>query len=90
MIVVVFGALAGILSINFPSILVFKDSFVVKKVSLLIKTNIVKEYKYEIISELNFAEGKTNRINLILQTLSGMGAFGGFTEPDKIIIHFNN
>ncbi len=80
----------GLLTIQFPFLYVYEDTFVLKKKSILKHFSSHQTFKYQDIKAIKFAEGYTNRAQLILQTILGNGAYGGFSKPDRIIIQFQN
>lgn len=90
MMAVVLGALAGLFSIRFPSILIYNDRFFVKKTSVLSILSSYEEYRFEYITDLIYTPEKNDWLALILLSLSGKGAYGTFGEPDRILVHISN
>lgn len=90
MMVISLGALAGLLSIRFPSILICKDSFIVKKTSVLSRLSSNEAYRFELITGLKYIPEKNNWPALILLSLSGKGAYGTSGEPDRILVHMSS
>lgn len=86
MIVVILSAMLGIIGIRYPGIYLFENHFVIEKKCLVDKLGERDLFAYDEIKSVEFVKGSINWLQLILQTLSGKGSFGGFSKPDQMKI----
>jgi hypothetical protein len=90
MLIIILSALIGLISIRFPFLYLFKDQFLIEKRCILKKYSDQEIFKFEEIQEIEFKKGYTKWFLLILQTMLGKGASGGFSEPDQMRLKFKN
>jgi len=90
MLFVILSAVFGLITIRFPFLYLYKDSFLIEKKCILKKYTDQEIFKYNEIREVEFVEGYIKWSQLILQTIFGKGAYGGFSKPDQMILKFQN
>jgi hypothetical protein len=83
-------SIIGLLSIRFPYVYVFDDHIVFVKKGILKRYNDKEIYYYNEIKEIDFRIGLIDWGHMILQTILGQGAYGGFAKPDIMIIKLQN
>ena len=90
MLILVISAILGLLTIRFPFIYLYKDYFTVEKIGITKKYSDKFIYKYKEIREVELVNGHVDWIYLILLSILGKGASGGFSKPDQMILKFKN
>lgn len=85
-----FSTLFFIVNIQFPALLVYNDSFVIEKKSLLKYFSKKDILEYQKIKSIRFSKSYTNWTQLIVQTILGSGGMGGFSKSDQMIITFKD
>lgn len=90
MILPVLVVLPGILFIKFPYLYVYEGYFTIEERGLFKKYNHSESFKYEDIKEINYIKGHMKWSLLIILSLMGKAAQGGFSKPDRIIFTLKN
>lgn len=90
MLFVIIVAIFGLICIQFPFLYLFKDYLIIEKKGIVKRFNDNAIYRYEEIKKIEFEKGYINWLQLIVQTISGTGAHGGFSQPDQLILNFGN
>jgi len=86
MLVVILASVFGLISIRFPFIYLFNDHLEICKKGLLKKYNDQEIYKYHEIKDIEYKDGYIKWAQMIVQTIFGQGAYGGFSKPDQMIL----
>lgn len=90
MILVILASVFGLISIRFPFIYLFSDHLVISKKGLLKKYNDQEIYDYNEIKDIEYKEGYIKLAQMIVQTIFGQGAYGGFSKPDQMNLKLRN
>ena len=90
MLFVIFAAIFGLINIRFPYLYLFKDHFVIKKKCIFEKYSRREIFKYDELKDIEFVKGQINWPQLIVQTIVGKGAYGGFSKSDQMVLKLQN
>lgn len=85
-----FAAFAIMTLIQFPTLTVFNDRFEVHKKGIIDKFNVSEIYYYTDLKEIEFVKGSMNWTQMIVQSITGTGAQGGFSRPDHLVLKFQD
>lgn len=90
MIFVILPAIFGLMCIQFPFIYLYNNDLRIEKKGIIKRFNYTAIYRYDEIKTIEFEKGYINWPQLIVQTILGKGAYGGFSKPDRLILNFAN
>jgi hypothetical protein len=90
MIFVIISASFGLISIRFPFMYIFLDYFIIEKKCIFKKYSDRDVFRYHEIKEIEFIRGYMKWPQMILQSVLGQGAYGGFSKADQMVLKFQN
>jgi hypothetical protein len=79
----------GIYTIRFPSVSVYRHSLIIRHSALLKQFSNEERIAFDSIEQVDHIEGYTDRSQMIVQTFLGTAAYGGFSEPERIVLLLN-
>lgn len=90
MLIIILAALIGLLSIRFPYLYIFADNFVIEKKGIHKKFTHRETISYGEIENIEFVKARINWSQLVIQSISGQGAYGGFSKSDHLMLKLKN
>lgn len=80
----------GLYTIRFPYIHVYRNSFTIERRALIDRFSDKETVAFHTIEHLEHIPGYTDKSQIILQTFLGTAAYGGFSEPERIVLSLRN
>jgi len=80
----------GLMTIRFPTITVFEEYFRVEHRSLINQFSSHKQFEFRNIHTVDYIKGRVDWSLLKAQTFVGTAAYGGFSDPDRIILRLTD
>lgn len=90
MIIFILIAIFGLLIIQFPYLYIYEDFFMINYKSVLKIFSDKKMFDYNKLINVEYKKGHINWRQLIIQSILGKGAYGGFSQPDQMIIKYKD
>ena len=90
MLLIIFGAVFGLICIRFPKISLFENHFEIEKKCIIDKYTDRDIFKYEEIKSVEYVGEDTDKSKLISEIFYTERSYGVYPKPDQMIIKLKN